>query len=139
MNLSSRLFILFQCLAGALCLIAAVEYFKYKTRISYEWFHCTPVMHTMQTNTSVQKIWAYGGPSCDKRGELKTIMKRITMDYDPNHEPYSFCIIENVNVAPIHYPIHENKGNPGYVSYVGYDRDSDIIAQYCNNATIMHL
>ena len=39
-----QIFNLFKVLAVSLALIAAVEYFKYGTRINYEWFHCTPVM-----------------------------------------------------------------------------------------------
>ncbi|KAL2709835.1 Ceramide synthase subunit LIP1 [Kluyveromyces marxianus] len=143
----NRVFILLQYIACALALVAAVEYFKYKTRISYEWFHCTPQFAPLGSNShssssSAQKLWAVGGPSCDKRGELKTIMKRITMDYDPNEEPVRFCIVENHQVPSIHYPVENgNKGEAGYVSYVGYERDAAAVEEACalHEATVFNL
>ncbi|CDO91957.1 unnamed protein product [Kluyveromyces dobzhanskii CBS 2104] len=140
----NRVFILLQYVFGALVLIAAVEYFKYKTRISYEWFHCTPQYEELfsRPEGAPLKLWAVGGQSCDKRGELKTIMKRITMDYDPNKEPVKFCVVEDTEVNSIHYPNeNENKGLPGYVSFVGYERDSKIVEEACASygATIFNL
>ncbi|CAL9729290.1 ceramide synthase subunit Lip1p [Monosporozyma unispora] len=134
---------LFQYVFISLLLIAAVEYFKYSTRIHYEWFHCTAVKQPFNQNdgsiSSVNKIFAVGGPSCDKRGELKIIMKRITRDYEPNDENYSFCIVENENVASIHYPLGEDKGKPGYHAFVGYDHDKELVEDLCKDSTIYHL
>ncbi|CAH03025.1 sphingosine N-acyltransferase subunit LIP1 [Kluyveromyces lactis] len=140
----NRVYILLQYVLAALVLIAAVEYFKYKTRISYEWFHCTVQSEELfdHPEGSPLKLWAIGGPSCDKRGELKTIMKRITMDFDPNVEPVKFCIVEDTKVKSIHYPIEDgNKGDPGYISFVGYERDSDVVEQACASyaATVFNL
>ncbi|AJS92723.1 BAH_G0042640.mRNA.1.CDS.1 [Saccharomyces cerevisiae] len=132
-----KIFNLFRVCFISLLLIAAVEYFKYGTRINYEWFHCTPIKEPQ--SGSVIKLWARGGPSCDKRGEYKTIVKRITRDYEPNDEHLSFCIIENDNVPPVHYPIHEDKGEPGYVAYVGYDTDSELVQELCADSTIYHM
>lgn len=128
----------------ALGLIAAVEYFKYKTRISYEWFHCTPKFELLENSgsTYARKLWAVGGPSCDKRGELKTIMKRITMDYEPNDEEVHFCIVENAKVKSIHYPVEkDNKGEPGYYAFAGYKWDAKVIEETCelHGATVFHL
>ena len=135
----SRIPILLQCITIALSLVAAVEYFKYSTKINYEWFHCTPIMEPVGTNTSVLKIWARGGPSCDKRGEYKTIMKRITRDYEPNNQHLKFCMIENVNIGPIHYPLGEPKGEPGYVAYVGYNEDEELVQTMCKESTIFNM
>ncbi|CAG62918.1 uncharacterized protein GVI51_M13651 [Nakaseomyces glabratus] len=134
-----QIFNLFKVLAVSLALIAAVEYFKYGTRINYEWFHCTPVMERVGgPDSSVLKIWARGGPSCDKRGEYKTILKRISRDYEPNDEHLSFCIKENMSVDPVHYPIHEDKGEPGYIAYVGYDSDKRTVDELCEGTTVFH-
>lgn len=135
-----RIPILLKCIFIALLLIAAVEYFKYGTRINYEWFHCTPRIETIAEfpGTSVRKIWSQGGPSCDKRGEFKTLLKRITRDYEPNDEHLSFCIVENTKVGPVHYPIGEPKGEPGYVAYVGYDRDAALVESLCEGSDIFH-
>ncbi|CCF60032.1 hypothetical protein KAFR_0I02530 [Kazachstania africana CBS 2517] len=122
----------------SLMLIAAVEYFKYATRINYDWFHCTAVGEPIE-NSSVVKLYARGGPSCDKRGEFKTIVKRITRDYEPNDESLSFCIKENKHLNSIHYPIHEEKGEPGYFAYVGYDSDYNLIEKYCEDSVIYHM
>lgn len=134
---------LFQYVCISLILIAAVEYFKYSTRIHYEWFHCTAVMEPIDqldgASSSVNRIFAKGGPSCDKRGELKIIMKRITRDYEPNDENYSFCIIENENVPSIHYPLGEDKGEPGYQAFVGYNSDKDLVEELCKDSIIYHL
>lgn len=51
----------------------------------------------------------------------------------------SFCIKEELDVSPVHYPVHEKKGIPGYVAYVGYDSDSAILEDLCEDATIMHI
>ena len=135
----SRIPILLRCIAIALLCIAGVEYFKYSTKINYEWFHCTPIMEPIGTNTSVLKIWARGGPSCDKRGEFKTIMKRITRDYEPNDQHLKFCMIENMNIGPIHYPLGEPKGEPGYIAYVGYNEDKNLVEEMCKDATLFNM
>ncbi|SCV02455.1 LAME_0H00914g1_1 [Lachancea meyersii CBS 8951] len=121
-----------------LVLIAAVELFKYSTRVNYEWFHCTPVMESLSEGSSAYKIFAVGGPSCDKRGEFKSIMKKITYDYEPNDQAVSFCIKENESVAAIHYPIDTPKGSPGYVAYAAYTSEAHLIDEMCADATIMH-
>ncbi|EDO18796.1 hypothetical protein Kpol_1028p71 [Vanderwaltozyma polyspora DSM 70294] len=125
----------------SLCLIAAVEYFKFGTRINYEWFHCTPIKEQVGgPSSSVIKMWAVGGPSCDKRGEFKTLFKRISRDYDPNDEPVAYCFVENKNIPSVHYPIENgNKGEPGYVAYVGYMSDYDLIEAECGENQIFHV
>lgn len=131
---------LFKCVMIALSLIAAVEYFKYGTQINYEWFHCTPIKESVGgPGSSVLKLSSKGGPSCDKRGEFKTIVKRISRDYEPNQERVSFCIMENTNVPPIHYPVHEDKGAPGYFAYVGYNKDYSLVEELCGDAPIYHI
>ncbi|CEP64029.1 sphingosine N-acyltransferase subunit LIP1 LALA0_S10e00606g [Lachancea lanzarotensis] len=133
-----QVFKLLEYVGIGLILIAAVELFKYSTRVNYDWFHCTPVKEAVGENTSAFKIFAVGGPSCDKRGEFKTIMKKITNDYEPNDKPVSFCIKENEDVASIHYPIDTPKGAPGYVAYAAYDAEAHLISQLCDGATLMH-
>lgn len=130
---------LFYYIMIGLVLIGAVEYFKYSTKIHYDWFHCTPVTEPLGKGSSAIKLFAVGGPSCDKRGELKTIVKRITRDYDINDQHVSFCIKENLNVPHKHYPVHEDKGEPGYVAYVGYNSDYETIEEMCSDATILHI
>lgn len=127
---------LIQYIFASLVLIAAVEYFKYSTKVHYDWFHCTPVREEMEG--SVIKLYAKGGPSCDKRGEFKTIIKRISRDFEPNDEAISFCIIENKDLKPVHYPLTEEKGEPGYYAYVGYDSDLEAIRTLCADAQIHH-
>lgn len=128
---------LLKCVVIALSLIAAVEYFKYSTQMNYEWFHCTPTVESVGgMDNSLVKIWSRGGPSCDKRGEFKTIVKRITRDFDVNKEHASFCIIENSELPPIHYPVHEDKGEPGYIAYAGYNNDYKLVEEYCVDTTI---
>lgn len=133
---------LFICTIICLTIIAAIEYFKYATRINYEWFHCTPVIDkiTLPTypDSSVVMLSSRGGPSCDKRGEFKTIVKRISRDFEPNTEHLSFCIKENLDVSPVHYPIDENKGLPGYIAYAGYDSDLNLIKEMCADTPIYH-
>ncbi|SCU86477.1 LAFA_0E01002g1_1 [Lachancea sp. 'fantastica'] len=133
-----QVFKLLEYVCIGLFLIAAVELFKYSTRVNYEWFHCTPIKEPVSENSSAFKIFAIGGPSCDKRGEYKAIMKKITYDYEPNDESVSFCIKENADVTPIHYPIDTPKGAPGYVAYAAYDSDAQLISQLCDDAIIMH-
>lgn len=61
---------------------------------------------------------------------------------DPNVEPVKFCIVEDTKVKSIHYPIEDgNKGDPGYISFVGYERDSDVVEQACASyaATVFNL
>lgn len=130
---------LFQYILLSFVLIGAVEYFKFSTRIHYDWFHCTPHYESIDNTTSVNKLFVVGGPSCDKRGEFKTIVKRITRDYETNNESVSFCIIENEKIDSIHYPLGEIKGEPGYWAYVGYDTDKDLILDKCENHTIYHM
>ncbi|XBW36888.1 hypothetical protein QEN19_002467 [Hanseniaspora menglaensis] len=113
-------YIIFGCLA-----IAAVEYFKYSTMIHYDWFHCTPVYEDISTVSNIQKLFAVGGPSCDKRGQFKTLVKRIGRDFPVNKERKSFCIIEDKSLGYKHYPIeNENKGAPGYTAYIGTTDDA---------------
>ncbi|QLG72964.1 hypothetical protein HG535_0E00480 [Zygotorulaspora mrakii] len=131
---------LFKCVIISLSLIAAVEYFKYATQANYEWFHCTPSVEPIGYHgSSLVKLSSKGGPSCDKRGEFKTIVKKITRDFDVNKQHISFCIIENANVPPIHYPIHEDKGQPGYVAYAGYNNETELIEEHCGDATIFNI
>ncbi|GAV48896.1 hypothetical protein ZYGR_0N03010 [Zygosaccharomyces rouxii] len=128
---------LFKTLFIALAIMAAVEWFKYGTMINYEWFHCSPEQESIGgPDSSVLKLWARGGPSCDKRGEYKTILKRISRDFEPNDEHLSFCIIENEKLPHVHYPVHEDKGEPGYSAYVGYNRDSELVQKMCGEHTI---
>ena len=90
--------------------------------------------------SSVIKLWARGGPSCDKRGEFKTIAKRISLDFEPNEEHLSFCIMENMDVPTRHYPVaDENKGAPGYVAFAGYDSDYELVEKLCEGETIYHM
>lgn len=115
-------------------LIGAVEYFKFSTQVHYEWFHCTPIKEPI--SGSAIKLWARGGPSCDKRGEMKTIMKRITRDFEPNDEAVAFCLIEENNIPARHYPVGEDKGKPGYYAIVGYQSDLSTIESHCKGSTI---
>lgn len=87
----SNIFTLVQVVFIVLSLIAAVEYFKYSTRVNYDWFHCTPKV-TEFPNSSIKEIISVGGPSCDKRGQTKSILKRISREFDPNVESTVFCI-----------------------------------------------
>ncbi|AET40378.1 sphingosine N-acyltransferase subunit LIP1 Ecym_5643 [Eremothecium cymbalariae DBVPG len=126
----------------ALLLLGCVEYFKYSTRTNYEWFHCTPVMEPANESGSVKKLYAVGGPACDKRGEFKSIFNFITSNYDPNVESYSFCFVENTSLKSIHYPIsNHDKGPAGYLAYIGYDSDKELVQHYCDGAgaTVFHL
>lgn len=124
----------------ALSLMGAVEYFKYGTRTNYEWFHCRPQKELIGgPGSTVYKLWSRGGPSCDKRGEFKTLVKRISRDYEPNEQHLSFCIIENKDVGPIHYPIHEDKGEPGYIAYAGYNQDSELVKELCGDNVIYNM
>ncbi|CCC70695.1 hypothetical protein NCAS_0F02110 [Naumovozyma castellii] len=135
-----RIWNLIQCVGVVLSLIAAVEYFKYSTRIHYDWFHCTPIMEPLDSSENpIFKVWARGGPSCDKRGEFKTIVKSITRGFEPAKSPISFCIKENTGIPAIHYPIHEDKGEPGYIAYVEYTTNDREIQKICQNSTILHM
>ncbi|SCU79545.1 LADA_0B01420g1_1 [Lachancea dasiensis] len=133
-----QLFRLFEYVCVGLALIAAVELFKYSTRVNYDWFHCTPVKESLAAGSSAYKVFAVGGPSCDKRGEFKSIMKKITSDYEPHQGAISFCIKENDKVSPRHYPIGTPKGQPGYVAYAAYDLEFALISELCQDAAIMH-
>ncbi|CAR21755.1 sphingosine N-acyltransferase subunit LIP1 [Lachancea thermotolerans CBS 6340] len=134
-----QIYKLFQYVCAGLALIAAVEYFKYSTRINYEWFHCTLVEEPWEQGSSLSRLYAVGGPSCDKRGELKTIMKKITRGFDLQKEGISFCIKEDLEVPSVHYPIHDKKGAPGYVAYASYDSDSRDIREVCEDAPVLHI
>ncbi|CCH60485.1 hypothetical protein TBLA_0C06930 [Henningerozyma blattae CBS 6284] len=129
----------------ALTLMAAIEWFKYGTKINYEWFHCRTQIEFMDyvdsgKSSTVRKIWSRGGPSCDKRGEFKTIVKRISRDYEPNDQHLSFCIIENEHVKPVHYPVEDvNEGDPGYYAYVGYDEDKELVEYLCGDHLVYHI
>ena len=61
-----------------------------------------------------------------------------TRDFEPNNEHLSFCIKENLEVPPVHYPIHENKGLPGYIAYAGYDKDYSLVKEMCADTPIYH-
>lgn len=128
---------LFKTFFISLVVMAAIEWFKYGTKLNYEWFHCWPEQESVGSpDSSVLKLWARGGPSCDKRGEYKTILKRISRDFEPNDEHLSFCIIENKRLPHVHYPIHEDKGEPGYWAYVGYNHDSELVTEMCGEHAI---
>ncbi|SCU86708.1 LANO_0C08944g1_1 [Lachancea nothofagi CBS 11611] len=129
---------LLQYVCVGLALIASVELFKYSFRVNYDWVHCTPVKEQLSQGTSAYKIFSVGGPSCDKRGEFKSIMKKMASDYQPQVDGVSFCIKESKDVPPIHYPTGTPKGKPGYVAYVAYESDSPLISEVCQDATIMH-
>ncbi|KAL6946795.1 hypothetical protein ACO0QE_001644 [Hanseniaspora vineae] len=145
---------LIQYIFISLALIAAVEYFKFGTRQNYEWFHCTPVYESLNISTSstttgdsspstAKKLYAVGGPSCDKRGEFKTLVKRITRDYDINKQRISFCIVEAPEVSYRHYPVEDgNKGAAGYVAYIAEDNDLPgllEIEKLCKDTSIYHI
>ncbi|KAH3899406.1 related to Ceramide synthase subunit LIP1 [Saccharomycodes ludwigii] len=132
----NKYLVLLKYIAVVLSLIAAVEYFKYGTRINYEWFHCTPIYQDISPVTkNAKKLFSVGGPSCDKRGEFKTIVKRITRDYEVNDDRITFCIIENLRVSPVHYPVEDDdKGEPGYYAYIANDSDFnalELITEKC--------
>lgn len=142
-GIGCRIIVLAQYLAVGLLAIAAVEYFKYSTMIHYDWFHCTPSYEVISSGSDVQKLFAVGGPSCDKRGEFKTIAKRIGRDFPVNKQRKSFCIVENKSVDYKHYPVEDGmKGEPGYVAYIGTTEDSgsmqDLI-ELCGESDVFNI
>ncbi|KAL6928736.1 hypothetical protein ACO0SA_002065 [Hanseniaspora valbyensis] len=142
-SITSRSVVLVQYLAVGLIAIAAVEYFKYSTMIHYDWFHCTPTYENVSSTSDVQKLFSVGGPSCDKRGEFKTIAKRIGRDFPVNKQRKSFCIVENKSLDYKHYPVENgNKGEPGYVAFIGTTHDSDSmldLKQICGESDIFNI
>ncbi|AMD21960.1 HFR105Wp [Eremothecium sinecaudum] len=124
-----------------LSVLGAIELFKYSTRLNYEYFHCTTISEPVAEATSMNMIYAVGSSSCDKRGEIKTILRKITRDYDPNLQPASFCLVENRAVGSIHYPDKGKKGPAGYVAYAAYDDDEELLLEQCaqDGATVFHL
>ncbi|KAL6936791.1 hypothetical protein ACO0OL_001341 [Hanseniaspora opuntiae] len=141
--LTKRFIALFEYTVICLLAIAAVEYFKYSTKIHYDWFHCTPVYEPISSANNIQRVFAVGGPSCDKRGQFKTIIKRIGRDYPVNTERKSFCVIEDKSLPYKHYPVENgNKGNPGYYAYIastGDDDDMEKLADLCQSASIYNI
>ncbi|CCH46778.1 ceramide synthase accessory subunit [Wickerhamomyces ciferrii] len=93
---SNNIFNLIQVVFIVLSLVAAVEYFKYSTRINYDWFHCTPQVTTFP-NSSIKQVISVGGPSCDKRGQTKSITKRLSREFEPNQDDVLFCIQDDGN------------------------------------------
>lgn len=141
--LAVRFVVLLEYTIICLLAIAGVEYFKYSTKIHYDWFHCTPVYENITTTNNIQKLFAVGGPSCDKRGQFKTIVKRIGRDYPVNTERKSFCIVEDKSLNYKHYPIENgNKGDPGYYAYIASTNDdSDMLklASLCDSESIFNI
>jgi hypothetical protein len=88
-----RINILIQTVIAFFGLIAAVEYFKYGTQANYDWFHCTPKVNEIP-NTTILEVTAVGSTACDKRGQLKSVTKRLAKLIDPNIEPAVFCLKE---------------------------------------------
>ncbi|CEP24777.1 LIP1 [Cyberlindnera jadinii] len=117
---ANKVFTLLQVTFIVLALIAGVEYFKYSTMVNYEWFHCTPQL-TLIPGTGITKAIAVGGPSCDKRGQLKSITKRLTRTFDPNLEPLAFCLAQEGNKVV------------GYVSNVD---QLETLEQFCPNVIL---
>ena len=141
--LAVRFLVLLEYTIICLLAIAGVEYFKYSTKIHYDWFHCTPVYQNITATNNIQKLFAVGGPSCDKRGQFKTIVKRIGRDYPVNTERKSFCIVEDKSLNYKHYPIENgNKGDPGYYAYIASTNDgSDMLklASLCESESIFNI
>ncbi|GMM39915.1 sphingosine N-acyltransferase subunit [Hanseniaspora uvarum] len=141
--LGKRFLVLLEYTIICLLAIASVEYFKYSTKIHYDWFHCTPVYENITAANNIQKLFAVGGPSCDKRGQLKTIVKRIGRDYPVNTERKSFCIVEDKSLAYKHYPIENgNKGNPGYFAYIASTEnmsDMNKLTSLCDSESIFNI
>ncbi|KAH3674331.1 hypothetical protein WICMUC_003403 [Wickerhamomyces mucosus] len=108
---------LFKYIAILAVLMAAVEYFKYGTMTNYEWFHCT-VSSTGIPNTSIKEFKAVGGPSCDKRGQLKSIVKKISREFDPNYRDVLFCI--------------KDAGNK-VIGYGSEIQDEALLKEHCEN------
>lgn len=134
----NRFLKLLEFVCVGLAIIAAAEWFKASTKSHYEWFHCT--VHSEEAGgNSVVKLWSVGGPSCDKRGELKSIIRHITRNYDPNIAPAGFCLTENTKIPARHYPIGPEKGDPAYVAYASYLDDESILHELCNESTIYHM
>lgn len=115
----NKVITLIETIAVLLALIAGVEYFKYSTMVNYEWFHCTVERDTSPVN-SVVEYTAVGGPSCDKRGQLKSIVKTISREFDPNYGDVVFCIKED----------HAGERIVGYGADVN---DAELLKESCEN------
>ncbi|AGO13553.1 AaceriAGL329Cp [[Ashbya] aceris (nom. inval.)] len=129
-------------ICAGLAFVGALEYFKHYTKNNYEWFHCTAVVEPVQGTTTVEKLFAVGGPPCDKRAELKVITQKLTKHFDPNKQPALFCIVENTSVEAVHYPVSRtNKGPAGYIAYAGYEADRAAVHKYCeaHGAAVLHM
>lgn len=113
----SNVFTLIQVILIFLSLIGAVEYFKYSTRVNYDWFHCTPKV-TEFPNSSVKQVISVGGPSCDKRGQTKSILKKISREFDPNLEEVVFCL--------------KDEGDK-IIGYGANAKDQEELSSYCSN------
>lgn len=112
-----RINILIQTIIGFFVLIAGAEYFKYSTQANYNWFHCTPQVVEI-SDSSILEVTSIGGPSCDKRGQVKSITKRIVSLFDPNIEPVIFCIKEDGDKI---------------FGYGAKLYDEELLSTYCNN------
>ncbi|CDR41807.1 CYFA0S08e00254g1_1 [Cyberlindnera fabianii] len=114
-----RIPILIEITVIVLAIVGGIEYFKFSTRMNYDWFHCTAQI-TQVPGTEIVKATAIGGPSCDARGQLKTITKKLTRKYDPNHQSYVFCLKED--------------DKEGVIGYVANTTDEALLTQnYCSN------
>lgn len=101
-------------------LMAAVEYFKYSTRLNYDWFHCTPKISEID-NSSIKQITAVGGPSCDKRGQTKSIVKKLSRTFDPNEEQVVVCLKQ------------DEQDETKIVGFGANYKDRDLLSTYCAN------
>lgn len=113
----SNVFTLLQTLFIVLSLIGAVEYFKYGTRVNYDWFHCTPEI-TEFPDSSIKQIISVGGPSCDKRGQTKSILKKLSREFDPNEEKVVVCLKDDGDKI---------------VGYGANVKDQVSLSTYCSN------
>lgn len=114
-----RIPILIEITVIVLAIVGGIEYFKFSTRMNYDWFHCTAQI-TQVPGTEIVKATAIGGPSCDARGQLKTITKKLTRKYDPNYQSYVFCLKED--------------DKEGVIGYVANTTDEALLTQnYCSN------
>lgn len=94
----AKVFNLVQVTLVVLVLVAAVEYFKYSTKANYEWIHCT-AQTSLVPNTNITRATAFGGTSCDKRGQMKAIVNKLTRTFDPNEEKLAFCLQEEQDIV----------------------------------------
>jgi len=113
----NNVFTLIQVIFIVLSLIGGVEYFKYSTRINYDWFHCTPNVHSL--DGSVKKITSTGGTSCDFRGMTKSILKKLSTEFEPQDGKIVVCL--------------ENNNEDGVVGYGSFIEDEEKLKTYCGN------